>query len=227
MTFPPNQPPAPPPPPGQYPPPPGPPPGHYGPPPRKKSKLPWILGGIALVILLCCGIGAVIAVSSGDDADTDAGGSTGTSAPNDGPEDKPKQGKPAAAGIGDPARDGKFEFVVKSVTCGKTRVGNEVVGEDAQGVFCEVAVTVKNIGDEAQMFDGSSQKAFDAKGTRYSNDGTAELWANEGTSTFLEEINPGNQVAGRLIFDVPKGTKLTKVELHDSAFSGGVTINLS
>jgi hypothetical protein len=28
------------------------------------------------------------------------------------------------------------------------------------------------------------------------------------------------------VFDVPKKTKLVKVELHDSPFSGGVTVNL-
>ncbi|WP_189082424.1 DUF4352 domain-containing protein [Mangrovihabitans endophyticus] len=85
----------------------------------------------------------------------------------------------------------------------------------------------RNIGDKAQLFDGSSQKALDAKGTEYSNDAAAEIDANGDSSTFLEEINPGNQVKGRLIFDVPKSTKLTAIELHDSVFSGGVTVALS
>ena len=44
---------------------------------------------------------------------------------------------------------------------------------------------------------------------------------------FLNEINPGNSTKGRLIFDVPKSTKLTALELHDSPFSGGVEVSLS
>ncbi|WP_344936039.1 hypothetical protein [Actinoplanes nipponensis] len=32
---------------------------------------------------------------------------------------------------------------------------------------------------------------------------------------------------GKLIFDVPKSTQLTAMELHDSMFSGGVKISLS
>jgi hypothetical protein len=86
---------------------------------------------------------------------------------------------------------------------------------------------VKNIGKQAQYFDGSSQKAFDADGTEYSNDGTAEIYANEDNATFLNEINPGNKAKGKLIFDVPKSTKITKLELHDSPFSGGVDVSVS
>ena len=136
-------------------------------------------------------------------------------------------GKNAAAGqMNKPARDGKFEFTVKSMDCSKARLGDAVLGETAQGTYCQVKVTVKNIGDEAQLFDGSSQKAYDAKGTQFSNDGAAEITANKGAATFLNEINPGNQVTGTLVFDVPKGTKLTAIELHDSMFSAGVKVPL-
>jgi Domain of unknown function (DUF4352) len=129
--------------------------------------------------------------------------------------------------LNQPARDGKFEFVVSGVKCGATKVGPSGFGEKAQGQFCFVSVSVRNIGKEAQLFDGSSQKAHDAKGTEFSNDSGAEMYANEGSPTFLQEINPGNQVKGRLVFDVPKKTKLAKIELHDSPFSGGVTVNLA
>ena len=48
----------------------------------------------------------------------------------------------------------------------------------------------------------------------------------EDNKTFLEDINPGNSVVGTVVFDVPKGTKVTELELHDSAFSGGVKVAL-
>ena len=130
-------------------------------------------------------------------------------------------------GLGDPVRDGKFEFTVTKMDCSKTTVGNSFLNEKAQGKFCQISVTVKNIGKEAQYFDGSSQKAKNAESTEFSNDGAAEIYANEDSATFLNEINPGNGVKGKLIFDVPKSTKLTSIELHDSIFSGGVEVALS
>lgn len=43
---------------------------------------------------------------------------------------------------------------------------------------------------------------------------------------FLEEINPGNTVKGTLVFDMPKGTEPASIELHDSPFSDGITVQL-
>ncbi|SCG16642.1 protein of unknown function [Micromonospora echinofusca] len=129
--------------------------------------------------------------------------------------------------IGQPARDGKFEFTVKSSKCGVAKVGDSVLGEKAQGQFCLVTINVKNVGKESQMFDGSSQKAYAADGTEYSADTGAAIYANKNAETFLNDINPGNQVTGVVVFDIPKNVKLTKLELHDSPFSGGVTVALS
>ena len=56
---------------------------------------------------------------------------------------------------------------------------------------------------------------------------SAENEYNNEDQTFLEQINPGNRVTGTLIYDVPEGTKLTSIELHDSVFSGGVKVPLS
>ncbi|MFY1593624.1 DUF4352 domain-containing protein [Micromonospora sp. WMMD737] len=131
------------------------------------------------------------------------------------------------AKIGQPARDGKFEFTVKSSKCGVAKVGDSVLGEKAQGQFCLVTINIRNIGKEAQMFDGSSQKAYAADGTEYSSDTGAAIYANKNAETFLNDINPGNQVTGVVVFDIPKNVKLTKLELHDSPFSGGVTVALS
>ncbi|MFI7543072.1 DUF4352 domain-containing protein [Actinoplanes sp. NPDC049599] len=217
----------------------GPPPGHpmAGPPPvAKKGNAKLIIGIVGGLLGLCCVGGTIAAVASGDDkpdvtvdevaaplAEQDAAGTKPAPAKKTTAAPAPKAGP----GLGDPVRDGKFEFVVSKVDCSKTKVGSTYLNKKAQGKFCQVSVKVKNIGKEAQYFDGSSQKAMDAKGTEFSNDGTAELYANEDNATFLNEINPGNSAKGRLIFDVPKSVKLTAVELHDSPFSGGVEVSLS
>ena len=77
-------------------------------------------------------------------------------------------------------------------------------------------------------FSGSNQKAYDAEGTEFSNDTGAELYANEGSPTFLENVNPGNQVREALTPSMrPTSTKLSSIELHDSMFSSGVKVSLS
>jgi Domain of unknown function (DUF4352) len=132
-----------------------------------------------------------------------------------------------AAGMGSPVRDGKFEFVVSKVDCGKTRLGDTNFGKDAQGQFCTVNVKVTNIGREAQTLDASSQYLYGSGGQRFDADTEAALYLGVNqTRTFLEDINPGNSVNGILVFDIPKGEKPTKIELHDSPFSGGVTVEL-
>ncbi|MBL7255498.1 DUF4352 domain-containing protein [Actinoplanes sp. LDG1-01] len=138
-------------------------------------------------------------------------------------------GKNAVAGeMNKAARDGSFEFTVKSMDCTKSSLGPAAYPTKAQGTFCVVTLTVKNVGDKAQFFDGSSQKAFDAKGTQFSDHLEGGVAANSGSSAMIQEINPGNQVTGKLVYDVPKGTKLTSIELHDSfsLLTGGVKIPL-
>jgi hypothetical protein len=130
-----------------------------------------------------------------------------------------------AAGIGDPVRDGKFEFVVRKVDCGKTRIGDQYLNTKALGKFCLVSMRVTNIGKESQTLDASSQYMYGSGGQRFDADGEASVYLEE-SKTFLEGINPGNAVNGIVVFDIPKNQKPTKIELHDSPFSGRVTVEL-
>ncbi len=136
-------------------------------------------------------------------------------------------GAPAAAvGLNQPVRDGKFEFTVTKVECGIAEVGGEYLNKKAQGQFCMVHVTVKNIGDEARTFTSSNQNAYNAAGQKYEADSAAGIYLEDDSRAFLEDINPGNSVNGIVVFDIPKDAQIAKLELHDSAFSGGVVVNV-
>jgi hypothetical protein len=129
--------------------------------------------------------------------------------------------------IGDPVRDGKFEFVVKSVTCGKTSVGtNQYLTKEAQGQFCLMDLTVKNIGDQQQLFAESAQKLLNTDGLQYSSDSVASLYNSNNSDTWLNQINPGNSVQGVIVFDIPTDQVPASAELHDSVYSGGVKVQL-
>lgn len=129
------------------------------------------------------------------------------------------------AAIGQAVRDGKFEFTVTKVRTGVASVGDQYLGQKAQGQFVLVTVTAKNIGDEAQLLADSSQKVRDAGGREFSADSAAAVYLKDNDVLF-NQINPGNSVTGVLVFDMPKGAVPASIELHDSPFSGGVTVRL-
>lgn len=133
-----------------------------------------------------------------------------------------------AVGLNQPARDGKFEFVVKTVTCGQTSVGaNEYATKDAQGQYCLMSLTVKNIGDRAQGLYSSNQKLLNSRNQQFAADDIASSYLDTSYSTLFSNINPGNQIEGTIVFDFPKGEIPVQAELHDDAFSGGVKVNLA
>jgi hypothetical protein len=138
----------------------------------------------------------------------------------------PAKKQARANGIGHEYRDGNFAFTVTKIKKGVRSVGDQYLGQTAQGQFVLVSVTVRNIGDKARMFDSSSQKLTDVQGRDFDADGQATIIMGKESNAFLKDINPGNGVKGILIFDVPKGVKLKSLELHDSMFSGGVTVPL-
>jgi hypothetical protein len=204
----------------------------YGPPgqapfgapqaPKKKPfyKRTWflILAGLTLLAIV------MSAVNGGDTATTGSAGSGSEGDTSDGgaaaeaPED-------SSFGLGQPAADGDFSFVVSGVDCSLTQIGNEYLSTTAQGQFCVVSVAVTNIGDSAGSFFGDNSKLLNAEGQEFSADSEAAIYLEESDSLF-EEINPGNTLNSKIVFDVPAGIVPTAIELHDSAFSGGVTVAL-
>ncbi|NMM17909.1 MAG: DUF4352 domain-containing protein [Cellulomonas sp.] len=208
----------------------GPYPSMPGPEPVKKRS--WfarhkILTGLGAIVVFFV---AVSAANGGSKDAPAAGAATPTAdvtqaaaAPSEAAPAAAPAPAPAAAAVGTPVRDGKFEFTVTSIEPGVPSVGSDAFGQKAQGQFVLMHLTIKNIGDKAQYFDGSSQKAFDAQGREFSSDAGAAIYL-EDSNSFLNEINPGNTVTGTVVFDMPRDAAIAKLELHDSPFSGGVRV---
>lgn len=187
----------------------------------KDNKKSWFARHKVLTVILAfVAIGVIISATGGGKSETtnsNGGSGTGTS----------QKETAKTIKIGEAANDGKFEFVAKSVQCGQPSVGtNEFLTKTAQGQYCLLNVTVKNIGNEKQSLLSSNQKLLDAENKEYSADDTATLYAAPQGSSWYNDINPGNSVEGQIVFDLPKGVTPTTAELHDSAFSGGVKVSL-
>ena len=179
--------------------------------PKKKGKGKWILLIIVAVVAII-----VITQAGGGDNPSQSTASGGDSSSD----------SAQAVGLNQPVRDGKFEFTVTNVDCSRNVLGTAPVATQAAGVFCLVSVSVTNIGDEAQTLDATSQVAYDAQNREYSTDIEAAFYLENGGDTLFNQLNPGTSVDGVLVFDVPAGTQLTTLELHDSMLSGGVSVNL-
>lgn len=174
---------------------------------------------IMTVILAFIAIGVIASAAGGGSKPTGNNQSSSSS--------KSDSKQPTAIKVGEAARDGKFEFTVKSIECGKPSVGtNQYLTKTAQGQYCLLNVSVKNIGDEKQSLFSANQKLLDAANKEYSADDTATLYAAPQGSSWYSDINPGNSVEGQIVFDVPKDVTPTTAELHDSAYSGGVKVSL-
>lgn len=140
------------------------------------------------------------------------------------PQQKKAAPKKAAAGVGDPVKDGKLTFTITKTADGPAKLGNDFLSKEPQGRFFFVYVTVTNHGDRSQIFVGDAQKLKAGK-TEYSADSEAAIYLKD-TKSLFTEVNPGNTVKGIIVYDIPKGVKPTSIELHDSPFSGGVTVKL-
>lgn len=201
------------------------------PPPKKNFFLRHkiLTGLLALVLIVIVGSAVSQGGKGSSSADGDSsgasGGGTGAASGHASQSDGKKDKKDALPPIGTPVRDGKFEFTVTRVERNVPSVGDQYLNQKAQGAYTLVYVSVKNVSTETQAMSADSQKAYDTHGVGYSADSTASLYM-EGNDMFFKDVNPGNTLKGVLVFDAAKGTKLTKVRLHDSMFSNGVEASL-
>jgi hypothetical protein len=190
-------------------------------PPRRRRRGRTVL--VALAVLV-----GILVLANNTQTSSTGGAARPATSGIAGPVDAdPSPAAPAAAGIGTEVRDGKFAFVVTDVETGVQKLGREPFVSTPQGSYVLVRLRVTNVGDEAQMFSGSSQKLRDAQGREFEADSGAAVLSVPDSESFLNTINPGNSVDGTLVFDVPKGLAPTAIELHDSPFSGGATVTLA
>lgn len=194
----------------------------FAPPAKKRRKWPWVVGGIVIFLF------AIAALSDPKEGDGKSKASeTSPSASQGSVQHGHEDTNGAPAQLNTPVRDGKFEFVVTSVQPGLTEIGdNPYLAKHAQGQFVVVAMSVKNIGDKPQSFSPSAQKLFDADGRSFESDTMAQIALGDSDVPVYDNINPGNTVEVKVVYDMPPDAVPTSIELHDSVFSGGAKVSL-
>jgi hypothetical protein len=109
--------------------------------------------------------------------------------------------------IGQVVNVGDVEYTVNSISTATT-LGSEYFNQTANGVYLVVEVRVKNNGQKAMMVDTNLFSLVDGE-IVYDSDGSASTYANtdeSGTNLgfFLENLNPGLEKTGKVVFDVPQ-----------------------
>lgn len=186
---------------------------NHGPPPAgapaaKKKPGCFLIGCLSLVVVtVVVGIivGVVVATSGGDGAPT-AG-----------------EKKEQVATLGTPVTSGDLEFTLTGFKCGVTV--KDATGEvKPQGQFCEMTVSVKNVGKKEAMLSSDDIKLKDADDVEYSS--TTETMFTDEAFVF-EAINPGNTVKGKVYFDIPKDVEPIVATVSSGLFGEPVDVTLS
>ncbi len=154
--------------------------------------------------------------AEGDGAD-DPAETDETEAPETAPE-------PEEPGIGEPVEVGDFTVTVNGLETGIPRVGSEMFGEEAQGQFVTVEVSVTNNGNSAEYFLDSGQNLLDEQGREHSSS-SAVIYLEQ-DNMFAKQINPGNTATGVLLFDIPADAVPTAMKLSSGFFGRDVTVSL-
>ena len=187
----------------------------------KRRGVGWL---IVVGVLIVCPGSCIYGLVSHDDKSARSNTTTSSRTASTPAFSAPTTSVKPAARIGQQVRDGKFAFVVTSIDRSK-RGGdpsNEFMQETAQGEYLNVHMTVSNIGDRSQTFFATNQKLMTG-GRQFEADTMVSVW--DGSTNV--DINPGNSINATASFDIPAGTPPGTIELHDSAFSGGVEVQLS
>lgn len=136
---------------------------------------------------------------------------------------------PSGPGFNQVAKDGSFAFTVTGMQCGVTTVGDSGFTKDAPAgsQWCLVTMNVANDKSSGQTFFATNQKAVDAQGRQLDADSEALIYMANGSASEIAQINPGISVTATVPFQLSSSDSIKSFELHDSAFSGGVTVRAS
>lgn len=196
-------------------------------PPRKSHRarniILGILGAVVLIIIIA-------SVASNGNGNTPSASSTSQPpAAGNSASTSTSSPAPAAAALSSTGADGDFKFTVTSWSCGQAAsdavYGNAAgfASQPAGTTECVAMLSVTNVHNGAQQFFATNQYAINLRGQKLSADDN-QLYAGGALGQEIVQVNPGQTISAGVAYAVPNGETIAKLELHDSAFSGGVDL---
>lgn len=172
------------------------------------ARIALLIGAAIVLVSLCCCAGVVAAVVTwGDDAYRRLTHDRGDT-----------------VAIGQPGRDGAFEFTVNRIDCGVSKIGDSFINLTALGQFCLAEMIIRNAGKRPATFADALQRGYGPDGDRYAPDSAAGMLVNSEQQLFQNQINPGNLVKGVVVYDIPRDSHIAQLELHESEHTAGLRV---
>jgi hypothetical protein len=163
---------------------------------RPQRRATWAVPVVvAVVVLAVLGLPRLLGGRSDQTGVDTQGPPAGAGAP----------GNARFAGIGQETKDANLTFVVSALDCGATQVDAGAVTRVAQGHFCFLSLDLRNDGKNPATFVARTQTLVDFQNRRFEPDAAATSVhpANAGRDFLSVTVNPGNQLRGVLVFDIP------------------------
>lgn len=171
--------------------------------------------------LLACLIFSVLAAGSMNDDKEDTTSNTKSASATSKSNTDSTTEKTKEYFIGDTVSVGHFATAIHTPEV-KSSVGNEFLQQEANGEYWVIPVSVRNDDKQARMVTTNMFKLVSSDGTTYDPDSTAVMYMDSKNKFFLDNINPGVQVDGYIVFDMPKRSKISKYALEvDDVFNFG------
>ncbi|MEV8509421.1 DUF4352 domain-containing protein [Actinoplanes sp. NPDC051475] len=133
--------------------------------------------------------------------------------------------------VGATARVKSFEATVRGVDCTKQTITqpddpatsyDDTNSEKAEGKFCVVSFSVKNVGEKTDTYPTTSIEATNATERVLNRSIIAEEYANKGKRELDQPIDPGKTVDQLLVYDVPADTTLAYLQISDDLFADSI-----
>ena len=189
----------------------------------KEKKGNWFMRHKILTGILVFIVFIVVVSASGGDSSSSGSSNSGSKQ-----EQSQKQEK-ITAKIGEQVQSGDLAFTVNGVKEYQS-LGNSFTSKDAQGVFKVVSLKIENVGKETKTIDSSMIKLTDSEGRTFerSIDGQTAKGLSQGqVDLFLQQVQPGLNVNGEIVFDVPETAEGLVIELRGGLFATPAEVELS
>lgn len=176
-------------------------------------------GGIALVVLI---ILAIFASGKSGNQSSSTNNAANTASNNNQVETK------SIAKLNESVQDGDLVFTATGVTTATT-LGNQYTRKDAQGQFQIITLKIENKGNETKLIDSSMITLTDSQGRKFdrSIEGQTAKGMTQGkVDLFLQQVQPGLNITGDIVFDIPKDAAGLKLNVKGSYFGKGQEIGL-
>ena len=134
-------------------------------------------------------------------------------------------------GVGTTARVLSFDATVRGVDCTKQAITrpddpatsyDDTYTEKANGKFCVVSFSVKNVGEKTDSYPTYSLEATSPTQRVLDRDVVAESYANPGSGGLNEPIDPGKTVDQLLVFAVPADTTIAYLQIANDLFADSI-----